>query len=116
MLSIFQFGWFAGPIFSTDGNYPDVMIEQIASNSKKEGRHYSRLPTFSNRWIEIIRGSADFLGYNYYTSYIVEAQTQGPNPSFSRDSGLIRFKKLIGKCSESDVFCSVPQGLRHILR
>lgn len=108
----FQLGWFAAPIFSPEGDYPSLMVNQIAINSKSEGRHYSRLPTLSRRWVEIIRGSADFLGLNYYTSLNVEAQTQGPSPSYERDRGL----KLIRKCTDSNVFCPVPQGLGDILR
>lgn len=38
------------------------MRADIANNSIHEGRPRSRLPTFSQEWIEKIRGSSDFLG------------------------------------------------------
>lgn len=58
----FQIGWFSHPIFSSEGNYPAVMISKVANNSMQEGRAWSRLPTFTKEWIDKIRGSADFLG------------------------------------------------------
>lgn len=114
MFCVFQLGWFANPIFNSKGNYPQVMIDRIDKNSRHEGRPYSRLPTFSKRWIEKMRGSADFLGLNYYTSRYVEilAQPSGPNPSYARDKGLKDIIKPEWKCSP----CSVPQGLGDILR
>lgn len=57
-----QFGWFAHPIFSAEGNYPAIMRADIANNSIHEGRPRSRLPIFSQEWIDKIRGSSDFLG------------------------------------------------------
>lgn len=44
------------------------MITEIAENSKREGLSWSRLPSFSEEWINRIRGSADFFGLNYYAS------------------------------------------------
>lgn len=114
----FDFGWYAHPIFSSKGNYPDVMIKQIGSNSAREGRAWSRLPTFTDKWIETIRGSADFLGLNYYSSRMVEAlkEPEGTNPSHYRDM-MIRFSvKPEWKQAASDWLYSVPSGLGDILR
>lgn len=115
---LFQLGWFAGPIFSMRGNYPAVMITQIASNSIREGRSWSRLPTFSEQWVNTIRGSADFLGLNYYTSRYVDTLEKpvGPNPSFQRDMNLQLLVKDNWKQSASSWLYSVPQGLGDILR
>lgn len=115
---IFQLGWFAAPIFSRDGDYPDVMVERVASNSKREGRHYSRLPTFSKRWVKMIRGSADFLGLNYYSSRFVEELDEpvGPHPSYVRDRNLKELTKPEWKRAASEWLYSVPQGLGDILR
>lgn len=94
------------------------MITQISSNSIREGRAWSRLPVFSDRWVEIIRGSADFLGLNYYTSRFIELAKEpvGPNPSLERDRGMIETIKPEWKASSSDWLYSVPNGLGDILR
>lgn len=114
----FQLGWIAHPIFSSDGNYPKVMITQIASNSIREGRSWSRLPTFSKQWINLIRGSADFFGLNYYTSRYVEMSKEatGLNPSYVNDVHLTATVKPEWKHSASAWFYSVPTGLGDILR
>lgn len=94
------------------------MINQIANNSISEGRSWSRLPTFSKQWINEIRGSADFMGLNYYTSrYVKESDVpMGPNPSFVRDSNLKPTVKPEWKRSTTLWNYSVPKGLGDILR
>ncbi|XP_054789015.1 beta-glucosidase 11-like [Prosopis cineraria] len=52
-------GWFLNPIMF--GDYPDMMKKNIGS----------RLPSFTKTESNIVKGSIDFLGINYYyTSYI----------------------------------------------
>ncbi|XP_055305125.1 myrosinase 1-like [Sitodiplosis mosellana] len=114
----FSLGWFANPIFSPAGNYPAIMITSIASNSIREGRSWSRLPSFTDKWIETIRGSADFLGLNYYTSRYVEVnpEPKGTNPSYERDINLKFVIKPEWKPSASNWLYSVPKGIGDILR
>lgn len=92
------------------------MISQIGNNSVEEGRPWSRLPTFSREWIDKIRGSADFLGFNYYSSRYVK-QWDGPKglkPSYYRDRNL---RDMISpEWKQSHGFYLVPQGLGDILR
>lgn len=112
-------GWLANPIFGKDGNYPSVMVQQIANNSLHEGRSRSRLPIFSENWIAKIRGSADFLGLNYYTSRVVDMngyETIGQNPSIQRDRMYQRKIKNEWRHGHSDWLYSVPNGLGDILR
>lgn len=94
------------------------MRSQIDSNSKKEGRFYSRLPKFSKKWINTIRGSADFLGVNYYTSRYVEIPHEpiGKSPSIERDRNLNETVKPDFKPSASDWLYSYPKGLGDLLR
>jgi lactase-phlorizin hydrolase len=54
--NIFQVGWFAHPIFSSEGDYPSIMKERIYNNSLKEGRTRSRLPALSKEQIKLIQG------------------------------------------------------------
>lgn len=51
----FNCGWFANPIFSRYGDYPKVMKDRIYENSIAEGLHRSKLPMFSDYWIQCIR-------------------------------------------------------------
>lgn len=94
------------------------MISQIAKNSEQEGRLWSRLPKFSDNWIETIRGSSDFFGLNYYTSRYVEIPMKpiGDNPSISRDRMYERVVKPEWIQSGSEWLYSVPKGLGDILR
>lgn len=51
----FECGWTANPIFSKEGDYPEIMKRIINEKSKLEGRKKSRLPTFTREWIEYIK-------------------------------------------------------------
>ncbi|XP_014366706.2 myrosinase 1-like [Papilio machaon] len=64
-------GQHMNPIFSDSGNFPQRLIDLVNSASIKQGLNESRLRPFSEEQIQSIRGSADFLGLNHYTSRIV---------------------------------------------
>lgn len=94
------------------------MITQVASNSIREGRSWSRLPEFSEKWIKTIRGSADFLGLNYYTSRYVESikEAEGTKPSYYSDA-LLKFSvKPEWERGGSTWLYSVPSGIGDLLR
>ncbi|XP_019058483.1 PREDICTED: beta-glucosidase 17 isoform X2 [Tarenaya hassleriana] len=57
----FSFGWFANPI--TYGEYPEVMRETVVGE---------RLPKFTREEREMVKGSFDFFGVNYYTARFTE--------------------------------------------
>lgn len=61
------------PIYHRDGNYPQIVIDRIAKRSALEGFRRSRLPSFTSEEVSLIRGSADFLGVNHYTTKIANA-------------------------------------------
>lgn len=94
------------------------MREQIDYNSILERRSRLRLPVFSPYWIDQIRGSADFLGLNYYTSRYVELlqAPTGVNPSYARDTMLNFTVKPKWKQAKSSFLYSVPSGLGDLLR
>lgn len=83
----YVFGILAHPIYSKAGGYPDLLVREIASNSQRENRAKSRLPQLNQYWKAMIKGSADFMGLNYYSTDIVEEERPptGPNPSYHRD-------------------------------
>ncbi|KAJ4876808.1 Myrosinase 1 [Raphanus sativus] len=61
----FFLGWFMEPL--TKGRYPDIMRQIVGS----------RLPNFTEAEAELVAGSYDFLGLNYYTTQYAQ---QKPNP------------------------------------
>ncbi|XP_045523958.1 myrosinase 1-like isoform X1 [Pieris brassicae] len=113
----FTFGWFAHPIFSLTGDYPPIMRKRIDIISKRQHFHRSRLPVFTPEEIEIIRGSADFLGLNHYTtSLAVYSETKiTPQPSFYTDMGGILKDKPDWPKSNSTWLKVVPWGFRKAL-
>lgn len=114
----FNLGWVAHPIFSEEGGYPSIMINEILKNSLKENRTKSRLPIMSAHKKKLIKGSADFLGLNYYTSRYVEnaEETDEKTPSYAND---VRIKETVDKSwirAKSNWLYSVPEGLGALLR
>jgi len=76
----------------TLGDYPNSMRFLVGS----------RLPKFSMYQSKLVKGSFDFIGLNYYTSYYV---TNAPElsevkPSYITDSLVI----LTSKCVNDDIF------------
>ncbi|XP_019629795.1 PREDICTED: lactase-phlorizin hydrolase-like [Branchiostoma belcheri] len=72
----FNVGWFAHPLF-VNGDYPDTMKEYVMKRSLADGLTTSDLPEFSAEEKALLKGSADFLGMNYYTARLVSARAEG---------------------------------------
>ncbi|CAI0375490.1 unnamed protein product [Linum tenue] len=65
----FDFGWFMDPI--TKGDYPESMKQNLGN----------RLPRFTNEESELLKGSFDFLGVNYYTGrYAMDQPNSNVDP------------------------------------
>ncbi|XP_055604259.1 myrosinase 1-like [Uranotaenia lowii] len=116
----FFFGWYANPIFSEAGNYPQVMIDRIANFSQHQGFPKSRLPSFTPDEIIKLRGSSDFFGLNTYTTYMVrknddQNSAHMPEPSFDHDRGVIEYQKDEWPATGSDWFRVFPKGLYNLL-
>lgn len=94
------------------------MVEDIVSNSIREGRPWSRLPYMSHAQKQSIKGTADFFGLNYYTSRYVKVaeKPQGHQPSWEYDANLEYGVDPTWKRARSKWLYSVPQGLRDLLR
>ncbi|XP_056632045.1 myrosinase 1-like [Diorhabda sublineata] len=67
----FTFGMYANPIFI--GDYPSIVKDSIEKRSLAQGFSKSRLPEFSDEEIKYIKGTADFLGLNQYSTSYVKA-------------------------------------------
>ncbi|KAL3796202.1 hypothetical protein ACHAWO_010482 [Cyclotella atomus] len=65
----FQIGWLTDPLWF--GTYPKSM-QQILGK---------RLPTFTKQEIKLLKGSADFIGLNHYSSMMAAFPTVPPNYS-----------------------------------
>lgn len=115
----FELGWFAHPIYSKSGGYPQVMIDEINERSEKEERPWSRLPEMSDELKKFIRGSADFLGFNYYSSRYAQLNTSTYDPSSSPtiydDARIVTSIDPKWKRAKSTWLYSVPQGLHDAL-
>ena len=52
-----QLGLYANPVFTEEGDWPALVKERVAANSKAEGLGTSRLPSFTQEEINYIRGN-----------------------------------------------------------
>ncbi|XP_063993314.1 myrosinase 1-like [Diachasmimorpha longicaudata] len=112
----FDCGWSAHPIFSKEGDYPEVMKKRIRRNSELEGLPFSRLPKFTRYWIDMIRGSSDYFGLNHYTSKMVKALPRKKGSPYVQDSGVRVFLNDSWEISPTDWLAVVPEGLGGVLR
>lgn len=121
MFFSFKVGWFANPLFGKKGNWPKIMIDRIANNSAVEGLPESRLPTLSQQSIDFVRGAADFLGFNIYSSQLVEdmaGEYDPHNPSYKQDRFVIESvdPSWHSYPIPNEGFHVVPKGIRGILK
>lgn len=113
----FELGKYTNPLFSKDGGYPQIMIDQIGNKSQTEGRPWSRLPAMSQEQKDFIKGTADFIALNYYSSRLVLPRVEDPDLPISwwADTNLDNPVDPTWKKGKSAWLYSVPQGLQDIL-
>ena len=58
----FKMGWYAHPIF-VNGDYPDLMKEQVLKKSLAQGLNTSRLPEFTEQEKQRIKGQLVIILY-----------------------------------------------------
>lgn len=103
-------------MFSKDGGYPQVMVDEIDKKSKIEGQPWSRLPVMTDEMKKSLIGSADFLALNYYTSRLITPSSETSNePSFDGDVGVDYFVDGSWTKGKSDWLYNVPKGLYDLL-
>lgn len=115
----YRLGWFADPLFGSEGGYPQVMVDEIGNRSLVEGRPFSRFPTMTEEQKKFIKGTSDFFGINYYTSAFIQIDKNPRDlpaePSWFADSGVIEIKDPSWKRATTFWLYSVPEGLRSFL-
>ncbi|XP_031256292.1 beta-glucosidase 12-like [Pistacia vera] len=104
----FNLGWFLDPVVY--GDYPASMSERVGI----------RLPVFSKRQSKRLKGSYDFIGINYYTTYYARSVPAATvNISYSTDSGVettpVRNGVPIGEQPGSSWLYVYPKGIRDLL-
>lgn len=111
----FEMGWFAHPIFTQEGDYPQSMKDRIENISLADGLRRSRLPKFTSEQINDLKGSSDFLGLNHYTSYLLSPDESNNIPSRSRDSGTKMEQDPTWPGSSAPWLKIVPWGMRKLI-
>ncbi|PKI36033.1 hypothetical protein CRG98_043608 [Punica granatum] len=105
----FNLGWLLNPL--TFGHYPHSM-RAIVGN---------RLPKFTKEQSLMLKGSFDFLGINYYTSYYARPAppVNGPNISYTTDALVQQLTERngipIGPQAASNWLFVYPKGIRDLL-
>nr|GMD19977.1 Beta-glucosidase 11 [Ipomoea batatas] len=102
-LLTFYVGWLIDPLIF--GDYPDIMKNIVGT----------RLPAFTEDEANLVKGSADFIGINHYTTIIVKNKdnnSKSPFMSFSNDIGVTVF---FPDSAPKGQFPVMPEGLYKIL-
>jgi beta-glucosidase len=105
----FMYGWFLDPI--VHGDYPGTMRGWLGA----------RLPAFTAEQAAAVRGSYDFIGVNYYTTYYAKSVPLPSSNRLSYDTDIranttgFRNGKPIGPQEFTPIFFNYPPGLRELL-
>ncbi|KAL3655770.1 hypothetical protein CASFOL_000166 [Castilleja foliolosa] len=96
----FMLGWFMEPVLT--GQYPQNMIDFVPRD---------RLELFTPEESELLRGSVDFLGINYYTTWYAK---HDPHPD--ANEGYNKDMKVKFKFTGSSWLYIVPWGFNKLLK
>ncbi|CAK1544192.1 unnamed protein product [Leptosia nina] len=117
----FDLGQYAHPIFSENGDWPQVMKDYISAKSAAQGFYRSRLPQFTAEEVALIKGSSDFFGLNHYTTTIAYRNESldglHPSPSYPDDmnTGQYQPSNWVGSYPGTTWLKVVPWGFRKLL-
>jgi len=74
-----------------------------------------RLPTFDQQWVDIIKGSWDFLGLNHYTTELVYPDPDAQGEGWYVDQKSKTYQDPAWPNAASSWLKTVPWGLRKLL-
>ncbi|KAL0811274.1 hypothetical protein ABMA28_009690 [Loxostege sticticalis] len=115
----FDWGQYAHPIFSREGDFPAELKKNIAIKSAEQGYQKSRLPELTAEEVALIRGTSDFFGLNTYTTKLTyrDASLDGMYavPSYSDDIGAVMIKDPSWPQAQSSWLQEVPWGFYKLL-
>ncbi|KAK4878338.1 hypothetical protein RN001_010844 [Aquatica leii] len=113
----FDFGLYTHPIYTKSGDFPPIVRTFIDNRSKLEKFSESRLPVLTPREVAFIRGTYDFFGLNYYTSFYAKDKKSDPidKPSLQKDSRVEEYQDPKWLTGSFEYFRSVPWGFRKLL-
>ncbi|KAM5192652.1 beta-klotho [Mantella aurantiaca] len=107
----FDIAWVAEPIFGS-GDYPLLMRQYILSkNQKRTSRSF--LPYFTEEDKKLLKGSADFLAINHFTTRLVIHEPKNDN-GFEADRD-VYFLSDVTSLTSSSGLTVVPHGIRRLL-
>lgn len=111
----FDLGVMAKPIMI--GGFPDIVKEYVDQFSKEEGQAWSRLPVYDQETLDYVKGTYDFIGLNYYTSFLVEGAPVNPSrrPNILDDVRINLSQDPSWPKASTEWFTCVPEGLRDTL-
>ncbi|KAL0861082.1 hypothetical protein ABMA27_009589 [Loxostege sticticalis] len=108
----FTIDMYVHPIWSTYGDFPQPVKDAVAKKSLEQGYPRSRLPSFTAEEKRLLKKSADFLGVNHYTTFLVKpAKKQFSVPSFDGDINVEISQDDIWTSGKSVWLKSYPFGL-----
>ncbi|KAJ2953848.1 hypothetical protein O0L34_g1479 [Tuta absoluta] len=115
----FHIGLYVDPIFTETGDYPATVKLMVAAKSHQQGYPRTRLPKLTANDVELIRGTADFMGINHYTTQLVyrNESVYGKNqiPSAMDDMDVMFFQPDSWTPSVAPWLKSVPWGFYKLL-
>jgi beta-glucosidase/6-phospho-beta-glucosidase/beta-galactosidase len=99
---IYSLDWIAHPVFT--GDYPQIMVDTAKD----------RMPKFTEKEKELLKGSIDFIGINHYFSELCEADNNEMHADYWTDRNVKTSYNPDWKKTDSG-WPIVPEGLRDLL-
>ncbi|XP_050356276.1 myrosinase 1-like [Nymphalis io] len=110
-------GRYAYPFFSKNGGWPPSTEKVMLKYSRKQGYNESRLPAFTEEEKIFVKGTADFLGVNYYTTNMIRSAKPGEDPGIWFLTGAPELNGILEQppnayYGHSKILPIYPEGIR----
>ncbi|XP_050356277.1 myrosinase 1-like [Nymphalis io] len=113
-------GRYCHAIFSKSGGWPPAIEKAILKYSLKHGYNESTLPSFTEEEKVFVKGTADFLALNHYTTYMIRSAKPGEDTGYWFLTGSPELNAVIEKppnahYGASRILPIYPKGMRRQL-